>query len=292
MFVPHRPLKDPRTILMLDPACGSMHFGLYAFDLYEIIYEEAWDIEEVGTAVPSRPPGSKSLHETYADKQTFLRDVPRLIIEHNLHGIDIDPRCAQIAGLSLWLRAQNLGSGLGLKPTERPIVETFGTSSVPEPMPGEKELLREFVEKEFPAAERGVFLLLLETIFDKMQLAGEAGSLLKIEEEISSAITEAKKLWKAGPQLEQPKLFGELEPAKQKELTIDLSGITDEQFWDSAESRIYDALRDYAEQAENGGGFQRRLFAEDAARGFAFIDVCRKRYDVMMMNPPVWGIRE
>ena len=41
-----------------------------------------------------------------------------------------------------------------------------------------------------------------------------------------------------------------------------------------------------AEQAENGGGFQRRLFADDAARGFAFIDVCRKRYDVVEMNPP------
>jgi len=28
------------------------------------------------------------------------------------------------------------------------------------------------------------------------------------------------------------------------------------------------------------------LFAEDAARGFAFIDLCRKRYDVVVMNPP------
>ena len=35
VHIPHRPLKDPRTILMLDPACGSMHFGLYAFDLFE-----------------------------------------------------------------------------------------------------------------------------------------------------------------------------------------------------------------------------------------------------------------
>src|SRR5262249_15851484 len=32
--------------------------------------------------------------------------------------------------------------------------------------------------------------------------------------------------------------------------------------------------------------FQRRLFADDAAKGFAFIDVCRKRYDVVEMNPP------
>ncbi len=61
---------------------------------------------------------------------------------------------------------------------------------------------------------------------------------------------------------------------------------TSEDFWRRIEERIYAALRDYAEQAENGGGFQRRLFAEDAARGFPFIDVCRKRYDLVVMNPP------
>ncbi len=34
-------LRDPRTIKLLDPACGSMHFGLYAFDLFQEIYREA-----------------------------------------------------------------------------------------------------------------------------------------------------------------------------------------------------------------------------------------------------------
>ena len=43
VYIPHRALKDPRELRMLDPACGSMHFGLYAFDLYEVIYAEAWD---------------------------------------------------------------------------------------------------------------------------------------------------------------------------------------------------------------------------------------------------------
>ena len=43
VFIPRRPLKDPREIRLLDPACGSMHFGLYAFDLFETIYAEAWD---------------------------------------------------------------------------------------------------------------------------------------------------------------------------------------------------------------------------------------------------------
>src|SRR5262249_11337458 len=42
----------------------------------------------------------------------------------------------------------------------------------------------------------------------------------------------------------------------------------------------------YAEQAEHSIGYQHRLFADDAARGFAFIDCCRKRYDAVLMNPP------
>ena len=113
-------------------------------------------------------------------------------------------------------------------------------------MPGEKELLLEFVDREFPAAERGVFRRLLEAVFDKMQLAGEAGSLLKIEEEIRSGITEAKKLWKEGPQGEQTWLFPEAVRPEPEQLELDLSGITDEQFWERAEDRIYAALRDYA----------------------------------------------
>jgi hypothetical protein len=286
VHIPHRPLKDPRTILMLDPACGSMHFGLYAFDLFEVIYDEAWALEETsGTDVLSRPRQMKSLHDTYAGRHAFVKDVPRLIIEHNLHGIDIDPRCAQIAGLSLWLRAQKAWQRLGLKPEERPAIKRSNIVCA-EPMPGEKELLREFVEREFPAAERGVFRRLLEAIFDQMRLAGEAGSLLKIDEEILSVIAEAKQVWNEEPQLQQSKLFAELATATQAELRFDLNGVTDDQFWDSMESRIYEALRGYAEQAENGGGFQRRLFAEDAARGFAFIDCCRKHYDVALMNPP------
>ena len=222
----------------------------------------------------------------FADKAAFLREVPRLIIEHNIHGIDIDPRAAQIAGLSLWLRAQRAWHQAGVKPADRPRI-TRSNVVCAEPMPGEKELLREFVEQQFPAGERPAFAFLLERIFDHMTLAGEAGSLLRIEEEIRTAIADAKRLWKEGPKHEQATLFSEPgRKAGQGEMRLDLSGITDEQFWERAEQRIYDALEAYAEQAENGGGFQRRLFADDAAQGFAFIDLCRKRYDVVVMNPP------
>ena len=288
-----RALKDPRTILMLDPACGSMHFGLYAFDLFEAIYDEAWGLEErLGAGALSRTPGMNSLHESYPDRAAFLREVPRLIIEHNLHGIDIDPRCAQIGGLSLWLRAQKAWQRLGLKPAERPAIKRSNIVCA-EPMPGEKELLREFVERKFPPSERGALLRLLEAIFDKMRLAGEAGLLLRIEAEIRSAIEEARQAWQ-NLRNRPGELFStaELNAANKQielDLTADLLSLTSE-FFERVEGQIYAALHDYAEQAESGAGFQRRLFAEDAAQGFAFIDICRKQYDVWLMNPPFGAV--
>ncbi|MCA1787799.1 MAG: BREX-1 system adenine-specific DNA-methyltransferase PglX, partial [Desulfobacteraceae bacterium] len=59
----------------------------------------------------------------------------------------------------------------------------------------------------------------------------------------------------------------------------------DGDFWETAEENILTALKNYAAQAESHEG-QKRLFAEDAAKGFAFIDLCRKRFDVVLMNPP------
>jgi len=107
VYIPHRALKDPRSIRMLDPACGSMHFGLYAFDLFERIYLEAWQLEaELGPDAFEREDGQQALQTTFEGLENFKSQIPKLIIEHNIHGVDIDPRAAQIAGLSLWQRAQ------------------------------------------------------------------------------------------------------------------------------------------------------------------------------------------
>ena len=266
-----------------------MHFGLYAFDLYLAIYEEAWEIAQ-GSDEQAKQGEAFAAFVTYAagfaDKAAFLREVPRLILLHNIHGIDIDPRATQIARLTLWLRAQRAWQEQGVEVAARPGISRSNVVCA-EPMPGEKAMLRRFVEQELPAEERNVFGFLLEKIFDQMTLAGEAGSLLRIEDEIWNTITEAKRIWKAGPKYEQAGLFVEERPSGMHEaLAIDLSGITDEDFWEQAEHRIYVALKVYAEQAQDGSGFQRRLFVDDTAQGFAFIDICRKRYDVALMNPP------
>ena len=56
--------------------------------------------------------------------------------------------------------------------------------------------------------------------------------------------------------------------------------------WDKAESLVRQALDELVSFASAGGRFQRRLFVEDAKQGLGFVDVCRQRYDVVLMNPP------
>jgi hypothetical protein len=290
VYIPHRPLKDPREIRMLDPACGSMHFGLYSFDLYLEIYAEAWEIAQ-GSDEQSKQGEAFAPFVAYAagfdSKAAFWREVPGLILQYNIHGIDIDPRATQIARLTLWLRAQRGWLEQQLQVVDRPSI-TRSNVVCAEPMPGEHELLEDFVDQQFPEAERGLVQLLLETIFNKMQLAGEAGSLLKIEEEIRDAIDHAKREWQKLA-IHQRDLFSTAELAALggvgPSLATDLQNLTKD-FWLDIEGRIYTALKDYAEQAEKDGGFERKLFTEDASQGFSFIDVCRARYDVVLMNPP------
>lgn len=290
VHIPHREIKDPREIRMLDPACGSMHFGLYAFDLYLRIYEEAWEIaqglDEHANYGKAFSPFIGYAAE-FADKAIFLREVPRLILLHNIHGIDIDPRATQIARLSLWMRAQRAWSEQQLEVAGRPRVKRSNVACA-EPMPGERKLLVDFVDQQFLEEEKGLVQQLLVAIFDKMQLAGEAGSLLKIEEEIHDAIDQARREWRELA-IHQQALFSPAELSEFGQVVSSLStGLQNhnKDFWTDIEERIYTALSNYSEKAQLDSGLQRRLFAEDAAQGFAFIDICRGRYDVVVMNPP------
>src|SRR5690606_18673023 len=90
------------------------------------------------------------LQADYPDRVEYRRAVPGLILEHNLHGIDIDPRACQIATLALWLRAQRAWAEMGIKMRDRPRVETIHIVCA-EPMPGEYDLLGEFVRDLRPA---------------------------------------------------------------------------------------------------------------------------------------------
>ncbi|MEH7163488.1 BREX-1 system adenine-specific DNA-methyltransferase PglX [Priestia megaterium] len=73
------PNLSPEDITILDPACGSGHILVYAFDLLYKIYEE---------------------------RGYPVREIPAFILEKNLYGIDIDDRAAQLAAFALMMKAR------------------------------------------------------------------------------------------------------------------------------------------------------------------------------------------
>ena len=70
---------NPESITVLDPACGSGHILVVAYDVLKAIYLE---------------------------RGYRVRDIPRLILEKNLYGLDIDDRAAQMAGFALLMKAR------------------------------------------------------------------------------------------------------------------------------------------------------------------------------------------
>lgn len=70
---------DPETLTMIDPACGSGHIIVEGYDLFK---------------------------EIYLERGYTLRQIPRLILERNLFGLDIDDRAAQLAGFALMMKAR------------------------------------------------------------------------------------------------------------------------------------------------------------------------------------------
>ncbi len=277
-----RPAKDPRDLRLLDPACGSGHFLLYCFDLLAGdpsrglagIYLEAWRAEEQ----PASQATGHSLRHDYPTEEALLKAVPELILRHNLHGVDIDPRAAQIAALALWMRAQRGFQEAGILAAERPPIRRTNVVTA-EPMPGDQLLVHEFST----GLEPRVLGELFQQMVEAMQLAGELGSLLRIDRALESAVAVARRQFEK-EEKQQLLLPGFEKPARQ--LGFDLSGISDTSFFDSAEERIVAALAAYAAQAPASMTVRRRLFADDAAQGIAFIDLIRQRYDAVLMNPP------
>ena len=70
---------NPETITVLDPACGSGHILVEAYEVLKGIYLE---------------------------RGYQARSIPRLILEKNLYGLDIDDRAAQLAGFALLMKAR------------------------------------------------------------------------------------------------------------------------------------------------------------------------------------------
>ncbi|WP_336358912.1 BREX-5 system adenine-specific DNA-methyltransferase PglX [Haloarcula sp. CGMCC 1.6347] len=70
----------PSELRVIDPACGSGHFLLYAFDVLERIWWAETDLDRA--------------------------EIPAKVLEHNLYGVDIDLRSCQLSAFNLYLKAR------------------------------------------------------------------------------------------------------------------------------------------------------------------------------------------
>jgi hypothetical protein len=269
-----RKKKDPRDIKIIDPACGSGHFLLYAFDLLETIYEEAWHDD----SSPASAETGTTLGEDYAARGELHQALPSMILRYNLFGVDIDPRAAQIAALALWLRAQRAYREHHVRAEERELI-TRTHIIVAEPMPGDPALVETFASELQPPLLRGLFTRMVA----EMQLAGELGTLLRVDDAIATTLTNAREEF-----VRQATTTGHLpglEPERREE-ELDFSEIDDVRYFEEAEAMLLEALRRFSESAAGSVGVRRWLFADDAAQGIALIELVRTRFDVVLMNPP------
>lgn len=268
-----RIIKEPTEILSLDPTCGSMHFGIYLYEVYEYIYRDAWD------NYPSLLQEYRAIHT----RESFLHEVPRLILENNIYGCEIDPRALQLAALSLWLRAQKSYAQMDIQAGERPLIKRSNLV-LAEAMPGNKRLLNGLMD-ELPTPMRS----LIKKIWEKMKFVGEAGLLFKMEQEIDAEIDYLRQNWAKVNQYRYATLFStdeekariEAENATRKALKQNKEG-----FFNEITIRLQEALQQLSAKLSEEEGYENALFSEDATRGFAFIELCQKRFDCIVMNPP------
>lgn len=268
-----RTIKEPTEILSLDPTCGSMHFGLYLYEVYEFIYMDAWD-NHPNLLIPFR-----EIHT----RDSFHREIPHLILENNIFGCEIDPRALQIAALSLWLRAQRSYGEMGILPQDRPLIKKSNLV-LAEAMPGNKKLLKGLMEELDKPMQN-----LIKKIWDKMQFVGEAGLLFKMEKEIEDEIDYLKNNWTKVNQYRYATLFSSDEEKAKIEMENEARRVlkeNKEEFFKEITSRLKEALYQLSSKLSEEEGYENALFSDDATRGFAFIELCQKRFDCIVMNPP------
>lgn len=250
--LPQEPLRRVREITLLDPACGTMHFGLVAFDLFYRMYTE--EIAKAGTSGwPDTPSVSKQ------------EDIPASIISNNLYGADIDLRAVQLSALTLYLKA---------KTKNKDALITSSNLACAEVLPLDGEKLNQFIEEttfSHPLIPR-----LLRELWPTLKQTSYLGSLARIERDLQALISGARD--KAETDFKAPPLFRE---EGEEELP------PEEAFWAGVEAEILSALDTFAATLS-----PEAYFAQEAEKGIRLLDVLRRRYDVVVTNPPYLSNRK
>ncbi len=143
---------SPEDIKFLDPAMGSGHILVYAFDVLYDIYDRAG----------------------YSAKE-----IPKLILEKNLYGLDIDDRAGQLAYFALMMRAASKNRRILRKSRAKDI--KVNVCAVQESNGIPKEVVDYLVSPNDTAIEKQIKREDIEYIIDIFQDAKEYGSILDVK---------------------------------------------------------------------------------------------------------------
>lgn len=227
-----REIKPLHEIRLIDPACGSGNFMLYAFDFFYELY-----IDRI---------------ENY-DEDYDKKEIPKLIIEKNLHGIDLDNRAVQLAQLGLFIKA---------KKKRRTIGElSYNVVSSDFYLPDYGSVKHIFTEGNNLDRKQQE---LIEEVWADLQQAYKFGSLIRLDEKLKSRINEAQEKIDAG------------------EFTLFTSAFLreEETFSTSFFNNLKTAVEQYAQT--NGNSF----LTSKTKDAIIFLELLTTEYDVATANPP------
>ncbi|PZO41936.1 MAG: BREX-6 system adenine-specific DNA-methyltransferase PglX [Pseudanabaena frigida] len=148
-----------RNLKLIDPACGSGHFLVIAFDLLFAFYQEE----------------ARHRGEVWTDAA-----IANSILENNLYGIDIDARAVQMAAAALWLKAKGFCKKAAPKQINL-VAANLNLANLPKDDP---ELLNFYDEVE---QETGIPPELTMQIVEALKGADVWGSLLKVNQAVGKA---------------------------------------------------------------------------------------------------------
>jgi hypothetical protein len=173
-----------RDLKLLDPACGSGHFLVIAFDLLAALYEEE----------------ARHRGETWTAAQ-----IAQWIVERNLHGVDIDARAIQLSAASLWLKAKLYAPEARVSRLNL-VAPVFRLGALAKNDPSLVKLCDELARFVVP---KEVTLKLVEALSGVDHL----GTLLRVDEEVATVIDtsyDGLELWAAAARKKQSSVLDRL----------------------------------------------------------------------------------
>ena len=244
-----RDLKPLHTIRIIDPACGSGNFLLYAFDLFYELY-----LDQI---------------ENYAADYSE-NDIPKLIIENNIHGIDLDDRAIQIAQLGLFIKASKRTRSRG----------EFKYSVVSSDfyLPDYPEVAHIFeATSDLGQKQRE----LIAEIWEDLQYAYKFGSLLRIKEKVEQRLHSLfSQQGGRNPNLFSEKELGAKPQSVQADAFFEQDVATEREFIAGFFANLRAAVDQYARSEKNA------FMASKTQDAITFLELITTEYDIATANPP------